>query len=600
MISKIRVLNEILFKISKILTKDDKKKSIYAFIAIIVSSLLELLGVAVIVPFISAVMDPDLLISNKYVSFVMQVLNIEDISSSILLIMFGILLIFIYILKNICLICSRYIQNSYQVNLKKNLSITMIKSYLSRQYEYFVNTNIAEINRGIIADVPGFINIVTTLFTCLAEFITVSLILGFVLTMDFITSIGLIVIASLCVLIIIYGCKNAMAKAGIKFRESTAQLNKCFYQTFNGIKEIFVMQRRKFFLDTYQKAFEENGKALKTNLLITSLPERIIEVLVVCGIVVIVCIRIIQGYPADEYISQLAAIAVACFRLLPSLNKLTNGVSQIVYNKPCLDSVYANIAEARELAGQNSIIQNPTSNIDGNQLTFEKEIEISDITWRYTNGDRNILEHLSLKIHKGESIALIGESGAGKSTLADIIMGLLQPQHGMVTVDGRPINTDLFQWSKLIGYVPQSVYLIDDTIRNNVAFGIPEEEIQDEMVWNALKQARLDEYISKLPHGLDTIVGDRGIKFSGGQRQRIAIARTMYYDPEIFVLDEATSSLDDETEKAVMESIDSLQGRKTLIIIAHRLSTIQKCDKIYEVTQTDIVERNKSDVFHTS
>lgn len=596
MINKIRVLNDILYKISKILTKNDKKRSIYAFIAIIISSLLELLGVAVIVPFISAVMDPDLLISNKYVSFVMKVLGIEDISSSTLLIMLGIMLIFVYILKNICLICSRYIQNTYQVNLQRNLSITMVKSYLNRQYEYFVNTNIAEISRGTSLDVSGFINIITTLFTCLAEFITVSLILAFVLTMDFITSIGLIVIAFLCVLIIIYGCKNAMAKAGIKFRESTTQLNKCFYQTFNGIKEIFVMQRKKFFLDSYQKAYEENSKALKTNLLITSLPERIIEVLVVCGIVVIVCIRIVQGYPANEYISQLAAIAVACFRLLPSLSKLTNGVSQIVYNKPCLNSVYANIAEARELAEQNNILPNITSNIDDNQLTFEKEIDISDITWRYTNGERNILEHLSLKIRKGESIALIGESGSGKSTLADIIMGLLQPQQGLITVDGRPIDTDYFQWSKLIGYVPQSVYLIDDTIRNNVAFGIPKEEIQDEKVWRALKQARLDEYISKLPHGLDTIVGDRGIKFSGGQRQRIAIARTMYYDPEILVLDEATSALDDETEKAVMESIDSLQGMKTLIIIAHRLSTIRKCDRIYEIIHCNIVERNKTDV----
>lgn len=231
-------------------------------------------------------------------------------------------------------------------------------------------------------------------------------------------------------------------------------------------------------------------------------------------------------------------------------------------------------------------------------LTFNKDIEIRDITWQYANTDRNVLEHLSLKISKGESIALIGESGAGKSTLADVIMGLLDPQQGDILVDGQPIKSNLLQWSKLIGYVPQSVYLIDDTIRNNVAFGIPLNEIQDEKIWAALKQARLDEYIQGLPYGLDTIVGDRGIKFSGGQRQRIAIARTMYYDPQILVLDEATSALDDETEKAVMESIDSLQGHKTLIIIAHRLSTIQKCDKIYEVVDKGIIERNKNDVLH--
>ena len=200
---------------------------------------------------------------------------------------------------------------------------------------------------------------------------------------------------------------------------------------------------------------------------------------------------------------------------------------------------------------------------------------------------------MSLKIKKGESIAVIGESGAGKSTLADIIMGLLRPQCGQVLVDGKPIERNYFEWAQMIGYVPQSVYLIDDTIRNNVAFGIPQEEIDDKEVWHALKQAKMDEYISKLPQGLDTVVGERGIKFSGGQRQRIAIARAMYYDPEIFVLDEATSALDNETEEAVMESIDWLHGRKTLIIIAHRLSTIQKCDKVYEVVDGKIVENRK-------
>ena len=590
MSNKLTLLKEILYKINIILTKEQKSKSISAFVAITIASLLELFGVTIIVPFISAVMNPESIAQNKYIILLLDLFEIQTPSSSIILVILGIILMLVYIIKNIGLIISRYIQNSYQYNIQKDISITMMKSYLNHPYEYFVNTNISEILRGVSGDVIGFANIINILLSCLSELLTATLILCFVLTMDFLTSIGLIAVAILSVIIIIFGCKNITSKIGTQQRETTLEQNKCTYQAINGIKEIFVMQRKNFFLDAYSTASEKQVRVQKIYLLILSIPERIIEVLVVCGIIMIVCVRIIQGYAAGHYISQLAAIAIACFRLLPTLNKLTNGVSQLIYNMPCLDAVYHNITEAREYADKDNTSAN------NSPLTFEKGIEIHDITWQYANSDRNILEHLSLTIRKGESIALIGESGAGKSTLADVIMGLLHPQCGIVQVDGEPISHNSNQWSQMIGYVPQSVYLTDDTIRNNVAFGIPAEEISDDNVWSALKQARLDEYVLGLPNGLDTMVGDRGIKFSGGQRQRIAIARTMYYNPEILVLDEATSALDDETEKAVMESIDSLQGRKTLIIIAHRLSTIKKCDRIYEVIDKHIVARAKADV----
>lgn len=599
MLSKLTILKEVLRKINIILTKDQKQKSAKAFIAITVSSILELLGVTIIVPFITAVMNPESIMQNKYFLFVIDIFHIQAPSPAVTLLILGILLMCVYIAKNIGLLCSRYAQNSYQYNIQKEISITMMKSYLNHPYEFFVNTNIAEISRGLGGDVLGFINIINVLLSCLSELITAGLILCFILTMDFLTSLGLIIIAFFCVVIIVFGCKNITARIGARQREASLEQGKSMYQTFGGIKEIFVMQRKSFFLNAYESASEKQIATQKKYMLIQSVPERIIETFVVCGIVIIVCARILHGYAAEAYISQLAAVAVACFRLLPTLNKLTTGASQLIYNMPCLDSVYNNILEAREYVNEDNITTTTMLN-STTDLTFNRDLEIHNVTWQYANTDKNILEQLSLKINKGDSIALIGESGAGKSTLADIIMGLLTPQQGEIFVDGQPIKQNMTQWSKLIGYVPQSVYLTDDTIRNNVAFGLPAEEIKDEQIWAALKQARLDKFIHGLPLGLDTIVGDRGIKFSGGQRQRLAIARTMYYDPEILVLDEATSALDDETEKAVMESIDSLQGKKTLIIIAHRLSTIQKCDKIYEVVDKKIIERAKSDVFHTS
>lgn len=596
MLSKLRVLGDVVQKIYRVLTREQKKSSVKAFFSIIITSLLELLGITVIVPFIGAVMGVDSLIHNKYFILIMQAFHIEEPEPTIILIMIGILLILIYIIKNVCLVFSRQIQAMYQINLQKEISVMMLKAYLNHPYEYFINTNSAEIIRGVESDVVGFAQIVQILFGCLAELLTVTLILGFVLTMDFLTSIGLVIVAFLCVVIIVFGCKNIMAEIGMQYRIVSIMRSKYIHQTINGIKEIFVMQKKHFFLDSYEAAYDREIAITKINLFINALPERIIEVLVVCGVVIIVCVRIVQGYAAEEYISQLAAVAVSCFRLLPSLGKLTNGASQIIYFMPCLDAVYENTVKFKHYTGEFDDMSDTTEDNGAEQLIFQRTIKINDITWRYTNGNTNVLEHLSLKINKGESVALIGESGAGKSTLADIVMGLLYPQQGSIQVDDIPINQNYYQWSQLIGYVPQSVYLIDDTIRNNIAFGIPKEKIKDEAVWSALKQARLDQFIMKLPHGLDTIVGERGIKFSGGQRQRIAIARAMYYDPEILVLDEATSALDDETERAVMESIDSLQGKKTLIIIAHRLSTIQKCDKIYEVVDRKAVERNKSEI----
>ena len=229
-------------------------------------------------------------------------------------------------------------------------------------------------------------------------------------------------------------------------------------------------------------------------------------------------------------------------------------------------------------------------------VRFMESLRIDKVCWTYPKSDKQVLKDLSITIKKGESVGLIGPSGAGKTTLSDIILGLFKPQSGSVFMDGIDIYTIPGEWSSIIGYVPQSVYLTDDTIKNNIGFGTDENEIDDERVWHALEQAQLKDYVMSLPDKLETFVGERGIRFSGGQRQRIAIARALYYNPDILVLDEATSALDNETEKAIMESIDSLQRHKTLIIVAHRLTTLRNCDKIYEIKDGIAKEVNKKEV----
>lgn len=311
----------------------------------------------------------------------------------------------------------------------------------------------------------------------------------------------------------------------------------------------------------------------------------------------IACIRIMIGTNLNTFVPVLGTFAVGAFRILPSISKISSRLNAIAFYRPCLQSTYDNLKEINEYDEQYMpTLQQEHISLE-KEISFQNCLEIRNISWKYLNAKNNVLQNLSLTIHKGESVAFIGASGAGKTTLADVIMGLLEPQSGAVEVDGTDIFSIPHQWARTIGYVPQSVFLIDDTVRGNVAFGLKEENVFDDKIWAALEEAQLKEFIESLPLGLDTIVGERGVKFSGGQRQRIAIARALYENPDILVLDEATAALDTETENAVMESIDALQGFKTLIIVAHRLTTIRNCDKIYEIKDGIAVERSKADVF---
>lgn len=586
MIDKIRSLVEIVKKVNFVLSKRQKIASVKSFIAILVSAVFELLGVTMIMPFVSAIMNADALMKNVYIKKVVTILNIEDANS--LLLMFGILIILVYIIKNILLLLSRYIQNRYTHTIEKELSMTMLNSYMEQPYEFFVNTNSAELVRGLTTDVSALVNILTNIFNILAELVTMSFIIIFIFFTDWFTAVILALFAGSSILAIIWGCKNIMRITGEKYVDLSTKKTRIFYQLVGGIKDIYVMQRKKEFVDEYENASEEYKGIVLLNDFVKQIPERIIEVVVVGGIIAIVCIRIMQGDDASIYIPKLSALALACFRLLPSMNKLTTGMTQIIFFQPGLVNIYNNILNEKTNHTKDEKVKNDTI------ISFEKDIQVKNVMWKYLNGNRNILDGLNIEINKGESVAIIGKSGEGKTTLADVLLGLLKPQKGDVLVDNQSIFGNLKKWAKLIGYVPQSVYLLDDTIRSNVLFG--EKEIDEDKIWNALEQAQLLEFVQSLPEGLDTIVGERGVKFSGGQRQRIAIARALYYDPQIVVFDEATSALDDGTEMAVMEAINSLQGTKTLIIIAHRLSTIRNCDKIYEVKNGRAILRKKEEV----
>lgn len=598
MYQNFRTLFLMIKQLSAILEKEQKRNCYWVCLFILVSSMFEMLGVGSFLPFLQSMLQPDEISEKWYGHILIDVFGVSDYVT--LIIILGIGIVILYLIKNAVLLISVYVQNRLNARINRELASSMLNSYMKRPYEFFLEHNSADIIRGVSADVNGVYNIISNLFKLSTEMLKCITIAIVLLLVDFNMAVAIIMFAGICLITVTFGFKGIMSDMGRKQREANKNCNKHTYQAINGIKEITVMRRRENFVKQYDKAADLRRKTILTYSFITACPNRIVEAVCIGGIMVVVCIRIAQGTDMGEFVPRLGVFALAAFQILPSVSNISAYISGLAFYRPTLEEAYDNITAAKEYDRKHEeLSRNNVSAMlkTARQFEFKDKIEVSNIVWRYDSSDKNVLNGLSLEIHKGESIAFIGSSGAGKTTLADVILGLLPPQAGTIRVDGKSIYEFPDEWSRMIGYVPQSVFLIDDTIRNNISFGLLPEEIDDEKVWEALEQAQLAEFVRSLPQGIDTIVGEHGVRFSGGQRQRVAIARALYYNPQILVLDEATSALDGETENAVMESIDALQGKKTLFIVAHRLTTIKSCDRIFEIAEGKAIEKSKSEIF---
>lgn len=576
----VRSLQNIVEKLKYMLTANQKRTSIFVLVMIIAGSFLEMLGVSAVLPFIEAILTPDIVRDKWYIKPFAEMFGITDTTT--LTILIGIAIILVYVIKNAYLYFSVMFQTVYRSKIQKYLSTKMLNAYMMWPYEKFININSAEVIRGISVDIYGVYNLMDNLFRFIGEFFTAFLIAAFIVFTDAFMAVCIILMAGACFAIITIGLKDKISYYGEQKRITSTAWSKCYNQAILGFKEIKVTHTTDYFIEAYDDASEKQRVAEVKNEYIVNLPERVIEAGCVAVLMGIICIKMGIGSDMSVLVPKLAVFAVAAFRLLPSVSRMTRYMNGIIFNNAFLQSAYRNLKEIDQYVYEENDRDVSKAESQAN-ISFREKLVIKDITWSYQGNDKEVLSNLSLVIHKGEAIGLMGASGAGKTTLADIILGLLQPKEGSVIMDDTDVYKNLEEWSRIIGYVPQSIFLSDDTIRRNVAFGYSDDVINDEDVWNALEEAQLGNFVRSLPQGLDTQVGERGVKFSGGQRQRVAIARALYKNPDIIVLDEATSALDNETEKAVMEAIDALQGRKTLIIVAHRLSTIKNCDKIYEI-----------------
>ena len=575
-------------KLGYIFSGKEKLQIGLLMIMVVAGSFLELMAISVFSPFIDLIMDMDSLEDSTVMSFLYHFLHFTDTRHFLVFLSAGI--IAIYIVKNVYIIVEKNIIYKFSYRIQRTMSTKLLKAYMREPYTFHLNKNISVLQRSMQEDTDQFTKGIIHSLEMVAE-ICVCVAIGIYL---FIVSksITIVVVALLlfCLAVFSYISKRYSSAWGRQGQQYKSKIYQWMNQSLGGIKEIKVLNREESFIRQYDEQFAGYVRVLRLNRLIGTIPKYIIEMVCMTGLLTAVIVKILFGQKSlDAFVPQLAVFAVAAFRLLPSVGKINEHLSAVLYARPSLDLIYGDLTEidkedvARQPADEN--------------WRFRDKLEIRNVTYAYPDGEVNVIEHADFTIKRGTTTAFIGASGAGKSTMVDILLGLLPPQYGKIYADGMNIYKNLATWQKEIGYIPQTIYLSDDTIRNNVAFGVEEAQIDEEAVIRALQQAQIYDFTESLPNGMDTYVGDRGVRLSGGQRQRIGIARALYHDPEVLVLDEATSALDNDTESAVMEAIDRLHGHKTLLIIAHRLTTIRNADVIYEVGNGSVTYKEKQEVF---
>ena len=543
---------------------------------VIFTTFVELLGVAGIMPLIEVMMDPGSIQTTPYLHVIYQLFGFNSAVS--FLIFLAAVLIAIYWIKNVLMALSYALQYKFTFSNQKKIAYKMLKCYLSQPYFFHLTNNSAELIRSINTDIVMMFQGILSILQFFAE-ILVCIVLGSYLFIKDPGITAMLVAFLLCfVVLFTKKFKSYLRYIGEEDRKYAAGIVKWLQQSFGGLKETKIMHREKFFLSQFDGVYniwadlEQNYRNLQM------LPKPIMETLCITAIMLAIILKLLNGAEITSFVTTISAFAVAAFRLLPSFNRLTGYVSVIIFNYPAFEATYNDLKKIEEVSLESYGV------LDNNDaiLSLEHSIRIENVSYQYPAGEGLVLRNINVEIPKNKSVALIGPSGAGKTTLADLILGALEPTEGNIYIDETNAFEHLPAWQKNVGYIPQTIYLMDDTIRNNIIYGA-ETDVDDDRLMKAVEEAQLKEFIETLSEGLDTEIGERGIRLSGGQRQRIGIARALYTNPQVLVLDEATSALDNDTEKAVMEAIDSLAGTKTLIIIAHRLSTVENCDIKYEI-----------------
>lgn len=567
------------FVVWRLLKSSERRALVGIIFLILVGLILETLSLGIVMPVVAILTQDDYQTKYRWLTDNLGSPSREDLIVIVMLLMVG-----IYIVRSLFLLWSSWVQKGFSAALSGRLSQRLFTIYLRQPYLFHLQHNSATLmrnSRNANVVVTGGIDPTLVLLTdglvAIALF-TLLIIVEPVGTIITLVAFG--VGAWLFQLL----TRRRIERWGDQRNLHDGMILQHLQQGLGGAKDVKILGRESEFLDQHEKHLKESLRINRVYSVLQTMPRMYMEILTIAGLAALVISMVLQKQSFTEIIPTLGLFAAAAFRVMPSINRLLGALQTLIYSRSIIASVYADfkldaLDETKLVTG----------------IPFSEQLELRSVTFQYPTASTPSLQQVSLVVRRGEAVGFVGPSGAGKSTLVDVILGLFAPTAGLVLVDGQDIQKNLRNWQNQIGYVPQSIYLTDDTLRRNVAFGLGDENIDENSVRNAIRLAQLEEFVFSLPENLDTVVGERGVRLSGGQRQRIGIARALYHNPSILVLDEATSSLDTPTEHGVMQAVQALQGSKTVIIVAHRLSTVEYCDRLYRIESSRLIEEGTFD-----
>ena len=558
----------------RLFTNSDRVAFIRIVVMVIIGMFLETVSLGIVVPIIGILTQDNYQEKYPWIVDLFGSLSREELISAVMVAM-----VFIYIVRSLFLFWSLWIQKGFSASVSGRLSQSLFSIYLRQPYMFHLQRNSSTLMRNaknatsvVTCGVDPFLVLLTDGLVAIAMF-------SLLIYVEPIGTLAVLIVFGVSTLLFQRLTRRRIDNWGYRVDYHETKILQHLQEGFGGAKDVKILGRENEFLSQHEKHLGESIRINRIYNVILTLPRSFMEIITIVGLCLLVVSMVVRDRPLSDIVPILGLFAAAAFRVMPSINRLLMATQTLIFNRSIIASVYRDF-----------LLDTPEVNSAQRVEPFAKQLELKDVSFKYPTAATPSLQNVSLVVNRGEAVGFVGPSGAGKSTLVDVILGLFAPTSGVVSVDGSDVHQNLRNWQNQIGYVPQAIYLTDDTLRRNVAFGLNDENIDDDLVREAIRLAQLQEFVATLPDGLQTVVGERGVRLSGGQRQRIGIARALYHKPSVLVLDEATSSLDTPTEHGVMQAVQALQGSKTVVIVAHRLSTVEYCDRLYRIEDSRITE----------
>lgn len=585
--------------LSKLLDKEDKVRFFSLIVMMFIAAGLEIIGIGTVTAFIGIITNPEMIQKHQTLQWIYGLTGATSVRQ--FAIYSAVALFFIFLIKNAYLAFLAYSQTSFALHKEARLSKQLLKVYLTSPYTFHLQRNSADLLKNITVEVSNVVaGIIAPLMILLSETFVLIFILLLLFSVEPVAATLIFAIFGLTSFLFIWVTRPILAKCGQIRSVNAGLLIKWVNQALGSIREIKLAGKEDFFAKKFYECGSTYALAGITATTLQQLPRLIVETLAVTSILMVIIVIHGQDRDLETLLPAITLFALAAMRVMPSVNRMTPAFSQLRYWLPAIEAVYRDLYPSDTQNGKPA--STDAADVAPHHESFKTQITLSHVCYRYPNSGEQAVRDVSLIIKRGASVAFMGSSGAGKSTLVELILGLTNPEGGAIMIDDCELADIRESWQRKIGYVSQTIYLMDDTLRRNIAFGIEDEMIDDSRVLATLRTARLDEFVNSLPDGLNTMTGERGLRLSGGERQRLGIARALYHDPEVLVLDEATAALDGETEQAITETLAQLAHAKTIIVIAHRISTVQNCDLIFYIkngaladsgSYTDLINRNE-------